>query len=78
MTEQAQIAKKMSRRQRWLLALVVLPLCVPVLIFGSGAVGATHQGLPASPHLSLLGACLLVAAFLCPWAVSAALRLAVE
>jgi heme exporter protein B len=61
-----------------LLALIVLPMCVPVLIFGSGAVSSTQQGLQAGPHLSLLGACLLVAAVLCPWAISAALRLAVE
>jgi heme exporter protein B len=61
-----------------LLALIVLPLSVPVLVFGSGAVAAIRSGMPAGPHLSLLAACLLAAAFLCPWAVGAALRLAVE
>jgi heme exporter protein B len=71
-------ALTLGLRGNVLLALIVLPLCVPVLIFGSGAVTATQQGLPASPHLSLLGACLLVTALLCPWAVGAALRLAVE
>lgn len=71
-------ALTLGLRGNVLLALIVLPLCVPVLIFGSGAVTATQQGFPASPHLSLLGACLLVTALLCPWAVGAALRLAVE
>jgi heme exporter protein B len=61
-----------------LLAMIVLPLAVPVLVFGSAAVTASQQGLAAGPHLSLLGACLSVAAFLCPWATGAALRLAVE
>ena len=71
-------ALTLGLRANVLLALIVLPLCVPVLIFGSGAVAASHQGLPVSPHLSLLGACLLVAVCLCPWAVGTALRLAVE
>ncbi|MGO4392176.1 heme exporter protein CcmB [Variovorax sp. M-6] len=71
-------ALTLGLRGNVLLALIVLPLCVPVLIFGSGAVTAGNQGLAVNPHLSLLGACLLVAAFLCPWAVAAALRLAVE
>jgi len=71
-------ALTLGLRGNVLLALIVLPLCVPVLIFGSGAVTASQQGLPASPHLSLLGALLLAAVFLCPWAVAAALRLAVE
>lgn len=61
-----------------LLALIMLPLCVPVLVFGSGAVSASQQGMPASPHLSILAAWLLLAALLCPWAVAAALRLALE
>ena len=37
-----------------LLALLVLPLYVPVLIFGAGSVDAVRAGLSASPHLSLL------------------------
>ena len=71
-------ALTLGLRGNALLALIMLPLCVPVLIFGSGAVGASQQGLSASPHLSILGAWLLLAALLCPWAVAAALRLAVE
>ena len=72
-------ALTLGLRANVLLALIVLPLCVPVLIFGSGAVAASQQGLPVNPHLSLLGACLLAGGVcLCPWAVGAALRLAVE
>ncbi|MEJ5988479.1 heme exporter protein CcmB [Ramlibacter sp. PS3R-8] len=71
-------ALTLGLRGNVLLALIVLPLSVPVLIFGSGAVAASRVGMPAGPHLSLLGACLLAAAVLCPWATGAALRLAVE
>ena len=61
-----------------LVALLVLPLCMPVLIFGAGAVGtwAGPQG-PAA-NLSLLGGLLLGALALCPWATAASLRLALE
>lgn len=61
-----------------LLALLVLPLYVPVLIFGAGAVEAVRGGLSATPHLSLLAACLLVAAVGAPWAAAAAVRIALE
>jgi heme exporter protein B len=56
----------------------VLPLYVPVLIFGAGAVSATHAGMGAGPQLSLLGACLCLAILLCPWSASAALRVALD
>ena len=71
-------ALTLGRRGNVLVAVIVLPVGVPVLVFGSGAVAATQQGLPAGPHLSLLGAALLLALVLCPWATGAALRLAVE
>jgi len=61
-----------------LLALLVLPLYVPVLIFGAGAVEASSAGLGAAPHLSLMGALLLTALVFAPWAAAAALRIAVE
>ena len=61
-----------------LLALLVLPLYVPVLVFGAGAVDASSVGLGASAHLSLLGAFLLLALVLTPWAAATALRIAVE
>jgi heme exporter protein B len=61
-----------------LLSLLVLPLYVPVLIFGAGAVEASAAGLGAAAHLSLLGALLLVALVFAPWATAVALRIAVE
>jgi heme exporter protein B len=61
-----------------LLAVLVLPLCVPVLIFGAGAVSASATGLSASGHLSLLGAFLLLALVFAPWASAAAIRIALE
>ena len=61
-----------------LLSLLVLPLYVPVLIFGAGAVEASAAGLGAGAHLSLLGALLLLALVLSPWATAVALRIAVE
>ncbi len=61
-----------------LLALLVLPLYVPTLVFGAGAVAAQAAGLPAMGHLSLLAAMLTVALFFGPWVTAAALRHAVE
>lgn len=61
-----------------LLALLVLPLYVPVLIFGAGAVEAELGGIGASAHLLLLGGGLLGALALAPLACAAALRIAVE
>ena len=61
-----------------LLALLALPLFVPVLIFGAGAAEAQAAGLSAAPHLSLLGAGLIVAAIALPFAVAAAVRIALE
>jgi heme exporter protein B len=61
-----------------LLSLLVLPLYVPTLIFGAGAVEMVTSGLSAAGHLSLLAALLAVAAFFAPWATTAALRIALE
>lgn len=61
-----------------LVALLVLPLYIPVLIFGAGAVGAQASGLGSSAHLLLLGGVLAGAAALTPWATAAALRIALE
>jgi heme exporter protein B len=61
-----------------LMALITLPLYVPALVFGAGAVEAGAAGTGAEPHLSLLGACLVLAAFFAPWAIAAALRIALE
>jgi heme exporter protein B len=61
-----------------LLALLALPLFVPVLIFGAGAAEAQATGLSATPHLSLLGAALIAALVGLPVAVGAAVRIAVD
>jgi heme exporter protein B len=61
-----------------LLSLLVLPLYIPTLIFGAGAVGAHASGTGAGGHLSLLGALLAVCLFFAPWATTAALRISLE
>lgn len=61
-----------------LLSLLVLPLYIPVLIFGAGAVEATLSGLGGEGHLSLLAAMTLGALGFAPWAAAAALRIALE
>jgi heme exporter protein B len=61
-----------------LLGLLVLPLFVPVLVFGAGAVTSTLTGINPSAHLSLLGAFLAVSSLVGPWAACAALRVALD
>jgi heme exporter protein B len=61
-----------------LLALLVLPLAIPVLIFGAGAVEAAQTLMDYQAHLSLLGAGLIVSGIACPYAAAAALRIALD
>ena len=61
-----------------LISLLVLPLYIPALIFGSGAVQASIIGMDPAPHLSLLGAFAIVSLIFSPWATAAALRISVE
>jgi heme exporter protein B len=61
-----------------LLALLVLPLYVPVLILGAGAVDAASSGLGPDEHLLLLAAQLVVTVTFAPWAIAAALRISAE
>lgn len=61
-----------------LLALLVLPLCVPTLIFGAGAVEAAVSGEGFLTHLAILAALALLALATTPWAIAAALRQAGE
>jgi heme exporter protein B len=63
-----------ARRSGGLLALLAMPLYIPILIFGVAAVDAAAPGLPVLPHLAILGAYLLAALALCPWGMAAALR----
>ena len=61
-----------------LIALLILPLYIPVLIFGAGAVDATIAGVSGAANLYLLGALLVVSLVFAPWATSAALRISLE
>ncbi len=67
-----------ARRGGVLLSLLVLPLYIPVLIFGTAAASAASMGFSAQPHLLLLAALLATALALAPWAAAAALRQAME
>ncbi len=61
-----------------LTAVLVLPLYVPVLVFGAGAVTASATGMGVAGHLSLLGAMSLAALVFAPWATAMALRISLE
>lgn len=67
-----------ARRQGVLLSLLVLPLYIPPLVFGAGAIEASAVGTGSRPDLLILGALTLAALPLCPWASGAALRQALE
>lgn len=60
-----------------LILLLVLPLCIPVLIFGAGAVVAADAGMAFAGHLDLLGALLLLTILGAPLATGAALKISV-
>ncbi|MBA2659267.1 MAG: heme exporter protein CcmB [Nitrosospira sp.] len=61
-----------------LVSLLVLPLYIPVLIFGAGAVEASSAGLGAGAHMSLLGAFLLASLVMAPWTAAVSLRISME
>jgi heme exporter protein B len=61
-----------------LMSLLILPLYIPVLIFGAGAVYANSVGLDISGHFSLLGALLILALAFIPWVSAAAVKIAIE
>ena len=67
-----------ARRSGVLLSVLILPLFIPILIFGVSAVDATLTNLSSKPPLLILGALFLTALVLCPWASAAALRQAAE
>lgn len=61
-----------------LISLLVLPLYIPVLIFGAGTVQAGAMGLPIQGYLALLGAILVLSLMLAPFAIAAALKISVR
>lgn len=63
-----------ARRGGVLLSLLVLPLYIPVLVFGVSAIDAAVAGFPAKAQFLILGGLLVAALPLCPWAGAAALR----
>ncbi len=65
-------------RSGLLLAVLVLPMSVPVLVFGAGIVENALNGLPVTGFLALLGALLTLALTLSPLAIGAALRISVN
>lgn len=67
-----------SRRGGVLLGLLILPLNIPVLIFGVAAVEAAAGGYPVAPPLTVLAGLMTMAAVLGPWAAAAAVRQALE
>jgi heme exporter protein B len=66
------------RAAGFLIILIVLPLSIPALVFGAGAVAAIDAGLSPQGHYSILGALLIFTALTAPPATAAALRIAVE
>lgn len=66
------------RRSGMLLTLLVLPLLVPVLIFGAGACNAAQSGLPFAAPLLWLGAWLVLALVVAPLATAAALKISLN
>jgi heme exporter protein B len=66
------------RRSGILVALLALPLYVPVLVFGAGSVAAAAQGLDVTGALLMLGAGLVLALVLAPLAAAAAIRIALN
>ena len=61
-----------------LVFLIVLPLTIPTLIFGTGAVGAVDSAMSPRAHFSLMGALLIVTALLAPLATVSALRISLD
>jgi heme exporter protein B len=67
-----------ARRQGVVLSILILPLYIPPLVFGAGAVEASVADTGARAYLLILGALTLAALAFCPWATAAALRQALE
>ncbi|CEK10343.1 heme exporter protein CcmB [Legionella hackeliae] len=69
------LAASFSAGKGVLMALVLLPLTVPVMIFGSGSLSAVMQGFSAQGYLAFLAAISLSAATFLPFAIAAIIRI---
>ena len=63
-----------SRRSGVLIAMLIIPLTIPILLFGVAAIQAATEGYSASSPLMFLGALLLFSIALCPWVIASSLR----
>ncbi|MFL2933594.1 MAG: heme exporter protein CcmB [Thalassobaculaceae bacterium] len=63
-----------SRRSGVLIALLIIPLTIPILLFGVAAIQAATEGYSALSPLMFLGALLLFSIALCPWVIASSLR----
>ncbi len=61
-----------------LLSLLIIPLYIPVLIFGTGTVAAATEGAPVGAYVALMGAFLVLAITLAPFAAAAALKISLS
>ncbi|RMH15333.1 MAG: heme exporter protein CcmB [Gammaproteobacteria bacterium] len=61
-----------------LISVLILPLYIPVLIFGAGSVEAYRSGIGLDGHFYLLGACLVFALCFAPWAASSAVKISTD
>ena len=61
-----------------LTSLLVMPLYIPTLVFGAGALHAILSGTSPDANMRLLGALLILAVIFAPWAAAAALRISLE
>jgi len=66
------------RNSNILVSLLVLPLYVPVMIYGAGSVEAYATGLGFKAHMALMSAVLLLTLILLPWAAATAVRISME
>jgi heme exporter protein B len=62
-----------------LISLLVLPLYIPVLVYGSGAISTSMvDGVSVDPYIMLLSAFTLLAMVFSPWTTAAALKISLE
>jgi heme exporter protein B len=66
------------RQSSWLLALLLLPICIPVLIFACSAATAANEGVSCVTQIAVLGIFTLLSLLGFPFATAAALRVGLQ